>query len=158
MATPAQYEAIGRLALGFNDLEFVFECYTAAILGARELSLALVVSEDGMFRQKAKRFRKVLAALAAEYPELEGDVRTVIELIVKPAEKLADERNGYVHALVVEGFRGDSPGLRIRRGAQVPCDAETITRTASEAAVLAARMHDTCGDLIVALDRARRQP
>lgn len=155
MLTPRQYEAMGRLALGFNELEFVFECYTAAILGTPELRLASILAEDGSFHQKAARFKRVLIAIREEYPELETHVAWVLQ-IVTAARMLAESRNEYIHALVMHDFATNQTRIRVR-GTQIEYDEQAVTRTAAEAHVLVARMHETCGELIAALANAREQ-
>lgn len=155
MLTPSQYQAIGMLALGFNEIEFLFESYTAALLEARKLRVALVVSEEGTFHQKAERLKRILGAVQKEYPSFEYLVETLLQTVVR-ARELAQLRNEYVHALVIEDFANNQTKLRIRRGQPAPCDEETIRRAAAEVSVLVGRIHDQCADLQIALARTRR--
>ena len=148
-----QYEAIGRLTLSFNHLESAFELYTIHVLGVQEWNVGVVIAEEGMFRQKAERFKKVLTTIAKARPILAPQVQSIVILISK-AKQLAEKRNMYVHSIVLHDMVTKQPKLR-RGDHYVDCDLETIDRLAGNADVLSAQVHLQCNFLLAALEEAR---
>ena len=92
MLTPSQYEAVGRLTLAFNDIEFVIETYTAFLIGSPEYAVGEWLAEQGLFQQKADRLAGVLKSIIAERPILEPLTSAIIDQL-KQARNLAEERN-----------------------------------------------------------------
>lgn len=154
MLTPAQYEAIGRLALAFNQVEVAFEIYIAYILNVPERSVGEVLAEEGMFRQRAERFKKVLQSIGKERPILSEHLDPILQL-VKQAKQLSDKRNQYMHAFVVRDLQTDRPRLRVGT-ADLDCDEARISHLAGHADVLAVQLHMLCGDLLMLLDEQRK--
>lgn len=149
MLTPKQYEAIGEMALSFNDLEFSLEVYIAHLLKTPEWSVAIMLSEEGMFRHKAERFKKILRAISRDRPAIQPQIEPVID-VLKKANKLADKRNGYVHAMVVQNFETKEVRLRTRRPAvEMVCNEEEINKLTEEAVALGFELHDKCGELFM---------
>jgi len=155
MLTSRQYEAVGRLALAFNEIEWAFEMYMAHLIGAPEWSASLLFAGEGMFRHKAERFDRLLKALAEGRPVLQAQIAPIRQW-VKRAKELADRRNEYVHALVVDDFETNTTLLRIK-GIDTVCNEDEINCLAAEAAVLVNQMHTDCGDLLVTVEEARSQ-
>ena len=153
MLTSKQYEAVGRLALAMNELEYSLEFYTAVLLGTPEWSVSALLAAEGMFDQKAKRFDAVLEVISNERPLLGGQI-TPLREYVKKARDLAKERNRYVHALVVHDFERNKTSLRGRRE-NFECDEVKITYFADSADDLAFQIANDCGALHVNLEDLR---
>lgn len=113
MLTLKQYEAVGRLTLAFNDIEFVIETYTTFFIGSPEYAVSEWLAEKGMFQQKVERLESVLKALVIERPLLESAIKTIMDHL-QQAKELASQRNLYVHAMVVYNFEKDLSSLRRR--------------------------------------------
>lgn len=153
MLTSKQYEAVGRLALSFNEIEYCFEAYTAHLLATPEWAVSVLLAEEGMFRQKAERFKKILKAVRAARPAFDAHIESVLTL-VKRAEDLAKSRNEYVHALVVHDYSTNETKLRIRETETV-LDEKKVNDLACLAEVLVNKFHTECGDLLVLVGEAR---
>jgi hypothetical protein len=153
MLTPQQFEAIGRLTLAFNDIEYMIEVYLAHMLGTPEWSVSVLIAEEEQFGKKAERFKRVLREIAEERPQIETRINLVLGLIAK-AKELADNRNKYVHALVVHDFATNQAKLRMRRE-EIMCDEQKITDLAMQASDLAEQINTQCGELHEALEFAR---
>lgn len=153
MLTPKQYEAVGRLALAFNEIEHYFGVYMGHLLGTPERGVAELFAEEGAFARKAERFKRVLKVIRAERPAaavwIEG-----VEKLIDQAKAIAEERNGYVHALVVEDFERNETQLEVR-GKRIVCDEDEIVDLAMQAAELVKEMHVQFGDLLVLVGEMR---
>jgi len=153
MLTPQQFEAIGRLTLAFNDIEYMIEVYLAHMLGTPEWSVSVLIAEEEQFSKKAERFKRVLRKIQEERPQIETRVTSVLGLIAK-AKEVAEKRNDYVHALVVHDFATNQTKLRIRRE-EIICDERGIIDLAMQASALAQQINTECGELHEALESAR---
>ena len=154
MLTAKQYEAVGRLALHFNEVEYLFEVYMAHLLATPEWSVAVLFAEEGGgFARKAERFARVLNAIRKERPHLDFWIDGVIKLVER-AKTLADGRNRYVHGLVIEDVAKNETRLRIR-GKEMEFDFQEIVNLVNETAVLVNEFHNHLGDLIALLESAR---
>ena len=153
MLTPAQYEAVGRLALQFNEIEYVFEVYLTYLLQTPEWEIAELLIEEGTFSRKAERFVRVLKAIAKRRPETDAWIATALPLAAK-AKKLAEKRNRYVHALVVDDIQTKETKLRMR-GREVICDEAEITDIVRQVQKLVDDMHAAFGDLIAVVGEIR---
>jgi len=134
MLTPEQYEAVGRLSLAFNELEYAIELYTAFLISTPEWSVSEKLAGQGTFRHKAERFKDILEAIGQEHPILFPRTEELTGL-VKQAQALAKERNRYVHALVVHDFQHNTTHLRGRRG-DFECNETEVIFLASSADAL----------------------
>ena len=153
MLTPHQYEAVGRLVLTFNEIEYAFEVYSAHLLGAPEWSVSVLLAEEGTFRHKVERFDGILQAIGNEHPSFHTQIEPIRQWVRK-AKELATKRNEYVHALVVHDFQTNEARLRIR-GTDTVCNEAEINFLATEAAVLVDQLSKHCGDLHVMIEEAR---
>jgi hypothetical protein len=153
MLTPKQYEAVGKLTLGFNEIEYAFEMYIAHLLGAPEWGVSVLLAGEGTFRHKAERFDHILHVIADERPAFHAQIEPIRQW-VKRAKQLAEKRNEYVHALVVHDFQTNETRLRIK-GTDTICNEAEINFLAVEMAVLVDQMHTHCGDLLVLVGEAR---
>lgn len=153
MLTPKQYEAVGRLALAFNEIEYAFEVFTMHYLSAAEWDVSEILAHEGMFRQKARRFSAILKVMAKRYSTCEPLMQE-IQKWIKRAEKLAEKRNQYIHALMVPDFRTNTIRLRIG-GNDVPCDEAAIFNLALESSTLANRIMTDCSELLVMINEIR---
>jgi hypothetical protein len=150
-----QYAAIGKLTLSFNHLEVAFELYTGYILRTPEFQIGAALASEGMFRQKADRFSKLLTLIAECHPVLLQRTKGINELI-KQAKRLAEERNRYVHSFLVHDTITNTPQLK--KGADhVPCDFNKIINMAGNADVLAVSVHFQCGGLLSELESERNK-
>lgn len=153
MFTTEQFASIGRLALSFNEVEYIFDVYVAHILSTPEHSVGESIAEQGVFNQKADRFKRILAAITKDRPGCRKEVDAVVKLIAE-AKQLAEERNGYVHALIVEDLKNRETLLQIK-GQYRPFDQGAIDLLAEKANALRDRVNLGCAQLLVALEDAR---
>lgn len=101
MITDKEYEAIGRLALSFNEIESVLDNFSAALIGAREWKVSeLLGNYRGDFGRKVDRFKGIVEAIAAERSVGAPSAHSILDLL-KKAKMLAEQRNKYIHAVVV---------------------------------------------------------
>jgi hypothetical protein len=153
MFTTEQFAAIGRLALSFNEIEYLFDVYVAHILNTPEWSVGESIAEQGFFHQKADRFKRILAAIRKERPACNAVVNAVLGLISE-AKQLAEDRNGYVHALIVEDMKNQVTLLQIR-GREQPVNQADIEALAEKTISFRERLNLGCAQLLVALEDAR---
>jgi hypothetical protein len=142
-----EYEAIGRLALAFNEVETVIDEYCPHILGASEWGVATALwDKKAGFDRKADRFASIVTAIAEHYGPLKGFTDPIIELL-KSAKTLADKRNQYVHAVVFVNYEKNETLMMVRGNAQ-PCDEVGIRTLATEAVNLADRLEQHAAELV----------
>lgn len=154
MLTPQQYEAIGRFALAFNEIEYFLEAYMALFLGTPESGIAAVFAEQGMFWNKVDRFRKVLSAIVEEYPTL-ARLADAVDKLAKEALNVAKKRNEYMHALAVDDPRTKQAGLRIKRTYAAFNETEVVILIARTEA-LADELNFASASVLVKLDEQRK--
>jgi hypothetical protein len=159
MLTSAQFEAIGRLTLVFNEIELLFESYMAAVLTPTELRLGSTVGQEGTCNQKGERFKRILAGVCEEYPQLDALVNPMREKIQR-ARELSEDRNEYVHAIVVHDFSKNETGLRKRgkQPKQLSCDEKVINNLAKQMRMVVDEINALGNDLLMALEVARQCP
>jgi hypothetical protein len=154
MLTGKQYEAIGKLALSFNEIEAVIDDFCAHLIGAAEWSVSvLIAQEQKEFSRKADRLKRIVKAIAGERPVLHPNAGAIANLLIK-AKALADKRNEHVHALVVVDFRTNETRIKIR-GDETACDEARIINWAIEASNLAKSLADECAELLGMLTEIR---
>jgi hypothetical protein len=152
MLTPQQYEAIGRFALAFNEIEYYLEAYIAAFLRTPEWAVASVVAEEGTFSAKLRRFTRALSAIDEQHPALKNATEAAAKF-AKEAGKLAEKRNEYIHALVIKDLGPkQQSNLRVRRTIKPFNDAEVAALTA-QAQELADKLNDASAGVLVMLDQ-----
>jgi hypothetical protein len=154
MLTPTQFEAVGRLALTFNTIEFVIETYTTHFLGTPEWSVALLLTgEQRLFRRKAERFQSILKAICEERSVLHLQIESVQKLI-EQAKTLADKRKEYVHGILCQDLKTKQPRLRIK-GVEMVCWPRPVDMLTLEAIALADQLQKEIGELYEALQHDR---
>jgi hypothetical protein len=156
MLSPKQFEALGRLTLAFNHIESAFETCAMVLLSPNEFAIGRAVVKEGTFQNKANRLRRILDALCTEDNPVRIFADPICEIIDK-AKKLADERNGYVHALIDHDFRENKTWLRVR-GRRVACDESAMLDLAHQMGALVSRLDDEFDDLIVELQKVGKFP
>jgi hypothetical protein len=144
MLTPKQFEAIGRLTLAFNELEYAVREYTPLLIGEK--------APRSGFSDKTRFLRKGL--IAQDRP---GWSAPILEALAK-AEELAKKRNGYVHALVIHDFGTNETRLRIQKRESTPRneipDPTAIINLSLEAHTLAAHFSVQCENLLTESDNS----
>jgi hypothetical protein len=153
--TSTQYEAIGRLSLAFNELEYSIEFYSALLISAPEWSVSTMLAEQGHFEAKATRLDSILQAIAGEHTELLSDCNALRDS-VKRAKELANERNRYVHALVVDDLGSSDTRLRAR-GKEFVCNENEIVFLANGMSNLGFEIANQCGALHFSVDELRNR-
>ena len=154
MLTAAQYEAIGRVALGLNDLEDVIGLGLSYILGMHEEIVSQkLVDRERFLARKIVLFREVLNALCTEYPNLEPEIKHM-EQVLKEVDDVADRRNKIVHAKasrhpVQKGYGWMS------RNQWISADAATIDSLAREVTGFENTFADAGTNLLSKLHDAR---
>jgi hypothetical protein len=151
--TTRQYEAVGRLALAFNDLDFAMRRSLAKILSVPELSVGLLLTDGENFGRNAALFGKVLKALSDEYNSVKG-LAEVFSGTITAATTLASERHRYVHATVVVDISNSSIAL-FAKGADLPFDVDRIEKLALECSALSAKIYSHQDELSEGLKAAR---
>ena len=155
MLTSKQYEAIGRLALGFNEIENVIDTYVPHLIGAPEWEVAELLADPGAdFERKANRLVRIVGAIA-EHFDLCTPRAILVRDYLKRAKELAGQRNGYVHALVIMNFRKNEAHIRVRKTVQ-PVDEAAIIELAQSALELAKRLDGECAELYLQLVELRK--
>lgn len=154
MLTAQQYEAIGRFALAFNEIEYFLEAYVEQFLGTPDWAVASALAEEGVFSNKLRRFRKVLSAIAKGHPALKSATEAADKL-AKEAEKLAEKRNDYIHALVVEDFRTKQTSLRLK-GTVTPFNGAEVAGLTAQAQGLAEKLNEASANVLFMLDEQRK--
>ena len=154
MLTAQQYEAIGRFALAFNEIEYFLEAYVAQFLGTPNWAVGSVLAEEGFFANKLSRFTTVLSAIAKEYPALESAAKAALEL-AKEARELSKKRNKYIHALVVEDTRTKQTSLRVK-GTVTPFNQAEVASLTAQAQGLAEKLNEASANVLIMLDEQRR--
>ena len=154
MLTSEQYEAVGRLAVAFNDIEFMIEVYIANVLDTPEWKQSVFLAEREFgFAKKRTLLKNLLEIAEAEYPLLKPHIETVNLLLSKAAE-IASKRNEHVHGLAVTDNISKEV-VRRYKGIEKPCDADAIKALASEASKLAEQLNLACLEVVMRLVRAR---
>lgn len=153
MLTPKQYEAIGRITLGFNELEEVIEDYLASFIESQEAEVALCIAAEDLFNRKIDRLRKLIKALCIVYPAMSEQAEKVVQMFGK-AKAFATKRNNYVHAYVTEDNQTKRPMLRFRKSQPVACDEEELNTLATEMRGFAADLSYQCFELLEVRDVA----
>jgi dGTP triphosphohydrolase len=154
MLKAAQYEAIGRLTLAFNEIEYVIDDWCPHFIGAAEWSVSVFLAQtENTFQHKADRFKQIIEAIAKDQPLTHPNTET-IESLLKKAKCVAGNRNKYVHSLVKMDFETKSPKL-MNKGKETPCDERVITDLATEASYLAHHLEDECAELLAMLAELR---
>jgi hypothetical protein len=143
MLTPEQYEAVGRITLAFNEIEFMVEAYLAHIIDSPEKNVSQFLAGSDQIFKKTQRFDKILKLIEKEYSALAKQVQIVRDLL-RRALALAEERNGYVHALIVQDFGTRETKLRIRGKGEVACNVAELHRLAEEMTRLANELDIQC--------------
>lgn len=146
-----QYEAVGKLALAFNNVEAVIDEYLPLIIGAPEWRVAeFVAGRDEGFNRKAGRLAMVVRLIAEHFAPL-GYITDSITNLLKEATTLATNRNQYVHALVVFDFKKNE--TKIRKRVQKVDREEVLNETgvialATQAHDLASRLDNELANLL----------
>ena len=83
------------------------------LVGVPELSVGYLMLEEGTFGRKADRFRSIIQAMGKDRPVCSNRVQALEKLLAE-AKDLAQKRNEYVHALVVQDFKTKEVKLRIK--------------------------------------------
>ena len=156
MLKDKQFEAFGRITLAFNHIESVIQGYTAILLTPEELSIGWAVAEDGTFQNKASRLKRILDAICREYPTLEAFAAPILAKLIE-AKKLAETRNGYVHALIDHDFGKNETWLRVRNK-RVACDEKAMFLLSGQMSTLVWQLGNDVDKLFVQLQRARTLP
>ena len=146
MLTGKQFEAIGRLTLGSNDIETMLDTYLPYILQNPEWSVCLLMADKGQrFGDKIERFIKVLKAILEERPIAGSQINSVIGLLEK-AKHIAKKRNEFVHSVGYIDFRVNKRMIRNKQGTS-PIDENEILHLAEEAGYIAAHLSQECENL-----------
>lgn len=154
MLTAQQYEAIGRFALAFNEIEYFLEAYVEQFLGTPDWAVACVLGEEGVFSNKLCRFKRVLSAIAKEHPALKSATEAA-EKLAKEAGELSKKRNKYIHALVVEDTRTKQTSLRVK-GTVTPFNEAEVAGLTAQAQGLAEKLNEESANVLIMLDEQRK--
>src|SRR5947209_2842726 len=149
--TPKQYEAIGRLALAFNEVEVIIEEYFASILSTPERGVAVLIAQEDSVSRKIDRFKGILKAINRERPSITEQVNIVFGLL-ENAQMLGGKRNEYVHAYAV-----DETLLRIKKREERVCDEFAIEALTVQVNELSHDLDFECFELLESILVAREK-
>lgn len=147
MLTATQYELIGRVTLGLNDIELVIAFYMGDFLCPQEVELSLMISRQRQsFNQRKARFQALLCALEKQYPDIKNEIEAVSSL-VSNAEALSNKRNSLAHGIPMQTQAGWELQHIERRGEPFACDEVLLSQLADEVTKAADDLVNTCGAL-----------
>ena len=155
MLTEKQYEAIGRLALAFNEVEYAIDSWCALFVSAPERTVSRALCHDKTsFDLKLQRFKRIMRAIVEERPALKSRIEAIDKVLTR-AKQLSEKRNEYVHALVVTDFRTMETKIRVKE-TEIECDHRAIYQLAIETRVLATQLVAEFAEFVVTLEQARK--
>lgn len=140
-----RYErALGRLAIRFSLLHSLLENFAWDTWGLHP-EFSRILTKDLPFKQLVGKLRASMKEL-----ELEDDTNRELKRILNQAEKLAEERNEFLHALWI--IEKNKPVLCVRRHKK---EADSKAPTVQEIDKLNESIIETANDLI---DFSQRNP
>jgi hypothetical protein len=149
--TSKEYEAVGKLALAFNEVEAVIDDYLPSIIGAPEWRVAeFFAARDEGFVRKTDRLSAVVKRIEEHFGALRYITDAVLNLL-KEAKELAARRNEYVHAVVVFDFRKNATKIKKRVekvDREEVFDEAGVIALARQASDLAIRLDNELGNLL----------
>ena len=155
MLTAEQYQAIGRLTIEFNDLEFAVEISIANLIGTEQWSQSLFLAEREFgFDRKCQLFIGLLKVLEDDDSSLSQGVKDIRKHIDQ-ALLIAKKRNSCVHGMALSQTQGKKFKMR-HRGEDREYDADEIKQIADEANSLFERFVEDFSDFLAAVDKARK--
>lgn len=145
--TNEQYEAIGRLSISVNEIDYVIGEILRLFLSAKVETVGeLYLNRDRLLGQKRDMLRKVIAEVASRFPQTVTSAeaaRSTLFLI----ETLANDRNNLIHGQLVIDHATKTAQLR-SKGTIVPSDAKRINSLALDAKRLADDLVGHCADIL----------
>jgi hypothetical protein len=146
MLTSKQYEAIGRLAVGFNEVEQMLDMYLPDLLGNPEPSAAFFIADpDNSAARKIEFIRRLLQSILQDRPVVQSEVGTVLGLLDK-AKALLGQRNDYIHAFAFVDNRVRKRKLRTKKG-DFECNEDEILTLAEQAGNLTTQLSHALHEL-----------
>jgi hypothetical protein len=155
MLTADVYEAIGRLTVAFNDVDYMMTSCITDLTGDGEVGEAQAITEenDPGFGRKRDTLKGLLKVVGREFPELGARIKALVALLGE-AKQLSNRRNEHIHSLVFRDI--GSKTIRFRyRGVPKPVDADAISSAAKESAALFHKLIDAYSYLAEDLRQAR---
>ena len=154
MLTQNQYEAIGRLALAFNEIDQMLDMYLPDILGNPEPTVAFFVAESQNFAaRKIDFFKNLLKAILRDRPTAQAEILTVLALLDK-AKAFSGQRNDYIHAFAFVDWKARKQNLRMKNRV-VECNEEEIMTLAFEMSELTVPLSHALYELKMLLIKLR---
>jgi hypothetical protein len=154
MLSSKQYETIGRLTIGFNEIEFLVEIYIVNFLGATEFAIGeMIASREKFFRHRTDLLEAILKVIADQYKFLSPQV-SAVQNYISQARRLADKRNGIVHGLLIPDNRSGRPSLRFKNK-DVVWDEAALEKLLTDLSKLTDDLSDACYALKEVVDETR---
>ena len=154
MLTPRQYEIIGRVAIGFNEIDFLVGLYLSRFLGTHEIEMGeKISSRANLSGRRRELFLEVLDVVASKYPELESLI-TPVRISAQRAATLSVKRNEVVHGLLVFGRNPGEYALRYR-DQDLMWDEADLSVLAQQLSLVEESLTASCHDLLEALNAKR---
>jgi hypothetical protein len=157
--TSEQYEAIGRLTIGFNEIDWSLDIFLGMVIngGSEEIDEIIL----NQFRSTSQKWQ-LLDAFAAHIPKRYRNLSSECERVrsaIKEVEKISKTRNQLVHARAVKDLFTPQVDLRTARPrfGMVVSDAKSIRETAQMALRVCGELNASCEDLWIKLGEARDQ-
>jgi hypothetical protein len=146
MLTIEQFEAIGRLTISFNHLEYFMELHTVDLIGARDSIGYRIARREQFFDRKKRLLAEVLKALHATRPELQTRLDELLEVLDKAGD-LAKQRNEIVHAVIATSNAENGYLWNTQKHTVPPCDVASIAKISEQIENLTQKLTVACGDL-----------
>jgi hypothetical protein len=154
MLNSKQYQAVGRIALGFNRIDFVVHCYTIHFLGTSELGIAeMIAGRYRLFGQKRDFLKLILQQIAVERPAVKRSANAALSALAE-ASAIASERNGFIHGMVQEDPRTKRMVIG-NKGRLHVCDQETLDALVSKVDEVFGKLTNSFSTLFVKLAEIR---
>jgi hypothetical protein len=154
MLSPEQYEAIGRLTVGFNDVDYMIECCIISLPDeVEQADVRECLREQVGFERRKKVLVERLNVIMKEFPKLKGRVNS-LRALIGAASALSRKRNEHVHGVIFR--RVNTQHILARyRGEEKPINAAAIRRLAAETETLFHKFIDEYSHLSEELRQAR---
>lgn len=111
--TRAHREALGRVAVNFQNLELIFVTCLCGLIGP-DAGIGLRVAAEMSFKNIVNAFSAIFRYQAGKFNLLPPEVAAALEGLVKRARQIEDERNRLTHSYW-QPYRGESDEALMQR-------------------------------------------
>jgi len=145
--TNEQYEAIGRLSISVNDIEYVVGEMLRYFLSAKVDTVGeLYLKRDRLLSQKRDMLKKVITEVSNSFPHIAASADAAKSTLLQ-IDRLATDRNNLIHGQLIIDCATKTAQLQ-SKGAIVPSGAAHINSLAVKAKQLADDLVIHCGEIL----------